>query len=65
MRTTRATSILAARRFCYRMMYKSRETYFLPATDNWVGGVRADPASAEISLDACAAAIEAFLCGQH
>jgi len=49
------------RRFCYQMIYKTPEVYFAENPAAWVGGVRGNPASADISLRACAAAIEAFL----
>ncbi len=53
--------VLAARRFCYRMLYRPREAYWTAEPDKWVGGVRATPAGAKVTLPACAAAIEAFL----
>jgi len=50
--------------FCYQMTYKPRETYFVEDPNRLVGAVRAGPASAAVTLDACAAAIEAFLAGR-
>ena len=49
------------RRFCYQMIYKAPEVYFAETPAAYVGGVRRNPASAAVSLRACAAAIEAFL----
>ena len=54
--------LLAARRFCFRMMYHSpSEAYFAAAPGQYVGGVRSSPATCRITLPACAAAIEALL----
>lgn len=53
--------IEAARRFCAMQMYKGIETYVLAEGEGARHGVRACPASAEISVGACAAAMEAFL----
>jgi len=53
--------LLAARRFCYQMMYRPNEAYFTPKPRTWVGAIRDSPASAHVCLHACAAAIEAFL----
>ena len=52
--------IQGARRFCHQMMYRPREAYFA-REELWIGGVRPSPESGKISLEACAAAIEAFL----
>lgn len=52
---------LAGKRFCYQMMYKPREAYFLRQPQALVGGVRESPVSSRITVEACAAAIEAFL----
>ncbi|MCK4276009.1 MAG: hypothetical protein KAX78_05815, partial [Phycisphaerae bacterium] len=54
---------LAARRFCYQMMYKAREAYFADRPEDWIGAVRARPGSAKVTLRACAAGLEAFLVG--
>lgn len=51
----------AARTFCYQMMYKPREAYTESRPYDMVGAVRAEATSARVSLQACAAAIEAFL----
>jgi AMMECR1 domain-containing protein len=56
-----AGQLAEARRFCYRMMYQPGEAYFSETPEAWVGGVRATPARAAVSVSACAAAIEAFL----
>jgi AMMECR1 domain-containing protein len=50
-----------ARRFCYGMIYQSREPYFAEDPAAWIGAVRVSPAVAAISAEACAAAIEALL----
>ena len=49
------------RRFCFQMMYGPYEAYFAARPGEWVGAVRAAPSSAKVTLEACAAAIEAFL----
>ncbi len=56
---------LAARRFCYQMMYKAHEAYFADRPEDWIGAVRARPGSANVTLRACAAALEAFLVGDQ
>ena len=53
--------VLRARRFCYQMLYRSREAYWTARPVKMIGGLRISPAAAAVSLDACAAAIEAFL----
>ena len=50
----------AARWFCHRMMYRPYEAYFSAEPEKWVGGLRAAPEAAAVSVEACAAAIEAF-----
>ncbi len=57
----REAMVLDAQRFCYQMMYKVHETYFMEKPIEWIGGVRGNPQTGRVSLDACAAAIEAFL----
>ncbi len=52
---------LAARRFCYQMIFRPGEAYFEPNPDQWVGAVRTAPTSPEVSLADCARAIEALL----
>lgn len=49
------------RRFCFQMTYKPHEAYFAEKPGEWVGAVRAGPSSSTVTLEACAAAIEAFL----
>lgn len=53
--------LLAARRFCYQMIYKPHEALFAAKPDDWVGAVRATPAEQGTSLLACASALEALL----
>jgi len=53
--------ILQARQFCRQMLYRSREAYWTARPVKMIGGLRTSPTSAAVSLDACAAAIEAFL----
>jgi len=53
--------VLAARRFCCQMVYRSREAFFAADPDRWVGAVRVRADSAEVTLEACAAALEALL----
>jgi len=53
--------ILQARQFCHQMLYRSREAYWTAKPVKMIGGLRISPASAAVSLNACAAAIEAFL----
>ena len=50
----------AARRFCYRMVYRPNEAYFVATSADWVGAVRHQPNGAGVSLKACAAALEAL-----
>jgi len=50
-----------ARQFCFQMLYRSREAYTVTKPLEMIGGVRARPDGAPVSLEACAAAIEAFL----
>jgi len=57
----RGAAAREARRFCYRMMVQPREAYFAEDPEACIGGVRATPAGAAVSVSACAAAIEAFL----
>jgi AMMECR1 domain-containing protein len=57
--------ILSARKFCYQMVYKPRETYYAQSPEGLIGGVRAGPDDGRITLGACAAAIEAFLADPH
>jgi AMMECR1 domain-containing protein len=47
--------------FCYRMTYRPAEAFFAAEPSNWVGAVRVRPDSAAVSVQACAAAIEAML----
>ncbi len=54
-------SLLAARRFCYQMMYRRAELYFRTDASSRLGAVRQKPGSAKVTLRACAAAIEALL----
>ena len=56
-----AGQIARARGFCDRMMYRPGEAYFSEDPNAWVGGVRETPASAAVTVSACASAIEAFL----
>ncbi len=51
----------AARKFCYQMIYKPREAYTELNPSDLVGAVRAEAGSARVSLQACAAVIEAFM----
>jgi hypothetical protein len=53
--------VLGARKFCYLMQYRPFEAYFAAKPGLWMGGVRASPGGARITLRACAAAIEALL----
>ena len=53
--------ILRARKFCYQMLYRRREAYWTARPERMVGALRISPAAAAVSLEACAAAIEAFL----
>ena len=53
--------ILHARKFCYQMLYRNREAYWASRPAEMIGALRISPDSASVSLDACAAAIEAFL----
>ncbi len=53
--------ILRARRFCYQMLYRSREAYWTARPVEMVGGLRISPSGVAVSLEAGAAAIEAFL----
>ena len=55
--------ILDGQRFCYQMMYKPLEAYFADKPSDWVGAVRESPAAAPVTVQSCAAAIEAFLAG--
>lgn len=57
----RRETILGAKRFCRQMMYKPCEVYHSPNVNQWIGGVRASPQTAHVTLWACAAAIEALL----
>jgi len=50
-----------ARQFCLQMLYRSPEAYSAGRPLDMIGGVRARPDGAIISLEACGAAIEAFL----
>ncbi len=59
--TAPAEARLAARRFCYKMVFRPGEAYFAPNPDQWVGTVRSAPTSPEVSLAGCARAIEALL----
>lgn len=52
--------ILAARRFCYKMVCKPREAFY---DSGEAGGVRGSPISPRLEPGACAAAIEALLAG--
>lgn len=63
-RTNRSAADADARKarvFCYQMVYKPREAYFAEKPNRWQGGVRARPSSAKVSLNACAATIEALM----
>ncbi|MCE5327100.1 MAG: hypothetical protein LLG01_11885 [Planctomycetaceae bacterium] len=60
-----AEQLKAARRFCAMQMYKGIETYLSPEGEAVLGGVRACPAAAAVSVSACAAAIETFLTSIH
>ena len=53
--------ILRARQFCRQMLYQSREAYRAAKPVKMLGGLRRSPAGGAVSLEACAAAIEAFL----
>jgi hypothetical protein len=57
----RAGERASARQFCQRMVFGPREAFFAEVPADWVGGVRAAPRSARVTLEACAAAIEALL----
>ncbi len=59
--TAPAEARLAARRFCYQMVFRPGEAYFAPNPDQWVGTVRSAPTSPEVSLAGCARAIEALI----
>jgi len=50
--------------FCYRMMFKPGEAFFAAKPDAWVGAVRAGPDASAVTVEACAAALEAFLAAQ-
>jgi len=52
---------MAARTFCHAMMYQPDEAYYAADPATWVGGVRSSPARAEITVAACAAAMDALL----
>jgi AMMECR1 domain-containing protein len=54
-------SLADAQRFCYGMIYQPRESYFAEDPAAWLGAVRACPAASAITVEACAAAIEALL----
>ena len=60
-KTAISKQILRARRFCYQMLYRSREAYWTAQPVKMIGALRTSPGAATVSLDACAAAIEAFL----
>ncbi|MFP4105479.1 MAG: hypothetical protein ACLFVU_05225, partial [Phycisphaerae bacterium] len=59
--TATTSEQMAARRFCYRMMYKPGEAVFSADPDSWVGAVRTSPEAAKISLYSQAAVLEALL----
>jgi hypothetical protein len=56
-----AEAISAGQSFCRNMMYHQAEAFFAAEPVEWTGAVRRQPASAEISLTASAATIEALL----
>jgi hypothetical protein len=60
-RTAISKQIRRSRQFCRQMLYRSREAYWSNKPVKMIGGLRVSPASAAVSIDACAAAIEAFL----
>jgi hypothetical protein len=43
------------------MIYQTAEAYFAEDPAAWLGAVRASPAAAAVTVEACAAAIEALL----
>ena len=56
-----AGDLVAARRFCYQMAYWPWEAYFAGIPSDWVGAVRCSPESAMVTVESCAAGIEALL----
>ncbi len=52
--------ILRARQFCMQMLYRSPEAYWVAKPAKMIGGLRNSPSAASVSLESCAAAIEAF-----
>ncbi len=61
LRKRMAEAIPAGQSFCRKMMYHQVEAFFAAKPAEWTGAVRRRLASAEISLTASAAAIEALL----
>ncbi|MDP6636217.1 MAG: hypothetical protein QGG42_15060 [Phycisphaerae bacterium] len=53
--------VLRARQFCCQMLYRSPEAWWAGKPAKMIGGIRVSPSSASVNLEACAAAIEAFL----
>jgi hypothetical protein len=43
------------------MLYRSPEAWWAGKPAKMIGGIRVSPSSASVNLEACAAAIEAFL----
>ncbi|HAU39041.1 MAG TPA: hypothetical protein DCX07_15180 [Phycisphaerales bacterium] len=56
-----AAQLLAARRFCYQLLYKPREAYFSEHLDELPGAARESATSARATVRSCAAALDAFL----
>jgi hypothetical protein len=52
--------VLRARQFCAQMVYRRLEAYWVAKPEKMTGGLRNSPAAASVSLESCAAAIEAF-----
>jgi len=47
--------------FCRSIIYAPGEAFFAEDPSRWVGGVRSRPEAAGVTVEACAAAMEAFL----
>jgi len=56
-----SAAITAGQTFCRQMLYRTEEAYFTPNSAARRGGVRREAESADVSLDACAGALEALL----
>ncbi|MBN1943835.1 MAG: hypothetical protein JW849_11130 [Phycisphaerae bacterium] len=54
-------AVVAGKSFCRQMLYQTEEAYFAINPSAWRGGARREAESEEISLEACAATIEAML----